>query len=612
MLSRKVGIVDLKSDKVKLREIPKSLRRFYLGGRGINVYYLSKLLKRGVDPLSERNILIFGVGFLTGTSVPSSSRFNVTAKSPETGILGDSSCGAFFGAELRYAGFDHLIINGRSRKPVLLIVSDEKIEVQDAQNLWGRDTIETQKILKKEFGIEAQIACIGEAGENLCRFSCVRTGYKSSASRGGMGAVMGSKNLKALVVLGSKGLRIEHPEDFLKETLKLKNYILSSKITRILGTIGTPLLYEYSNVLGCIRCKNSQLNAFKESLNGEEIEKYIEKMTSCFACHTHCRHRNSLGGEGPEYSAVGLLGANLGISDPLEVIELNNLCNRLGLDISSVGSYLSWVLELFERGLISEELTEERLEWGNFKLFKNLILKISKREGFGNILAEGSHAVRFFGKRSKDYLIAVKNLPQSDPHDCRYIKAFALGIATASRGADHLRSRPTLEIFTKLPLEVKERIYGEGVNNDPTSYDGKELGVYFSENIFAVCDAVGICKFVCHGFNSPHFLTYSHFRKLIYLSTGMRFDEQEFVEIGKNIVDTERLFNLKEGIGRRDDTLPQRYFVEKMKLGIAKGHRIERKEFEKMLSRYYKLRGWLKDGTLKEERVKQLEKIKGV
>ena len=330
-------------------------------------------------------------------------------------------------------------------------------------------------------------------------------------------------------------------------------------------------------------------------------------MIGCSSCIVHCRHRNTLGGEGPEYTALGLLGSNIGIEDTAQVIELNNVCNELGLDISSSGTILAWVFELFERGIIDKKLTGESLCFGDFELAKRLLYKTSRREGFGDVLAESTLNVKRFGPSSKDYLIAVKGLPQSDPHDCRYIKAFALGIATSSRGADHLRSRPTLEIFLRLPLEVKEKIYGKGVNNDPSSYEGKEKSVFFSDNIFAVIDCLGICKFICHGFNSPHFVDYSWMKKLIHCASGWEMTEQQLQDIGKRVIDVERMLNNRMGVSRKDDTLPKRYFDDPMPLKIAKGHHIDREEFDKLLSRYYKLRGWDDNGQVKPDRVKQLE-----
>ncbi len=608
MLNKKLGIIDLSKEKVSIKQTPDSLKKLFLGGRGLNNYYLYKMLKPGIDPFSPDNVLIFGTGFLTGTLVPNSSRFNVSAKSPETGFLGDANCGGYFAAELRYAGFDRLIIHGKAKKPCYLYVTDNTIEIKDAKDYWGMDTTEVQQTLKKDLG-QVEAAVCGVAGENLVRFACVRTGVKNAAGRCGLGAVMGSKQLKAVVAKGKQGIEIAHPEEMLETVEELKEYIMNSKISSILGSVGTPLLYEVSNALGAIRTKNSQLNAWSESLNADVVETFVDKMIGCSSCIIHCRHRNKLGGEGPEYTALGLLGANLGIEDTAHVIELNNVCNELGLDISSSGTILGWVFELYEKGIIDKEMTGEKLCFGDFELAKKLLYQISRREGFGDILAESTRNVERFGKTSKDILIAVKGLPQSDPHDVRYIKAFALGIATSSRGADHLRSRPTLEIFLNLPQEVRDRIYGKGVPGDPTSYKGKEKTVYFSDNIFAAVDSLGICKFICHGFNSPHFIDYTWMKKLIHCSSGWQFKEKDIQEIGKRVIDIERMFLNREGISRKDDTLPKRYFDDPMPLKIAKGHHIDRKEFDKMLSRYYKLRGWDNDGQVKKERVKELEEL---
>ncbi|MFQ6128715.1 MAG: aldehyde ferredoxin oxidoreductase family protein [Thermoplasmata archaeon] len=611
MLDRKIGIVDLSRNSVKIVDVPKEIRAKYLGGRGINTYLLYKLLRKGVAPLSPTNVLILGAGLLTGTLVPNSSRFNVSTKSPESGFLGDSNCGGFFAPEMRYAGFDHIILKGRAKKPSYVYAEDENIEIRDARDYWGLNTNDVQKSFRKDLG-DVEAVCCGTAGENLVRFANLRTGVKSSAGRCGTGAVMGSKKVKAVVAYGTIGLKVKHPQKLLKVVEEIKDYIHASKVTPIIGRFGTPFLYEISNELGAMRTKNSQLNQWSDGLNAENIEKQVEKMIGCSSCIIHCRHRNKLGGEGPEYTSVGMFGANIGIEDVRQMIELQNIANDLGLDVASAGTILGWAFELFERGIIDEKLTGEKLRFGDFGQAKSLLYKIAKREGLGDTLAESTRASKVFGKESKDYLIAVKNLPQSDPHDVRYIKAFALGIATASRGADHLRSRPTLEIFFRLPHEVKERIYGKGVSPDPTSYVGKEKTVYFSDNIFAVVDCLGICKFICHGFNSPHFIDYPRFEALIEAATGLKYGRRKLEAVGKRVVDTERLFNVREGLTRKDDTLPKRYFDDPMPLGLTKGHRIERKEFHAMLSRYYKLRGWNEEGTLSHSRVEEIEGIGGL
>ena len=277
MFNRKLAIVDLGKNKITIEEPSLSLRKALLGGRGLNSYYLYKLLPPKVDPLSPSNILIIGTGFLTGTLAPSSSRFNSSAKSPESYILGDANCGGFFAPELRYAGFDRLILKGKAKKPSYIYVEDGTIEVRNGKDYWGMDTNDVQKALRQDLG-DVETLCCGVAGENLVRFACLRTGIKNSAGRGGMGAVMGSKNVKAISVHGTNGIEISHPDKFLRYIEELKEYLTSSKVTNILGTVGTPFLYEISNEFGAIRTKNSQLNAWAPTLNAEEIEKFVDKM----------------------------------------------------------------------------------------------------------------------------------------------------------------------------------------------------------------------------------------------------------------------------------------------------------------------------------------------
>jgi aldehyde:ferredoxin oxidoreductase len=300
-----------------------------------------------------------------------------------------------------------------------------------------------------------------------------------------------------------------------------------------------------------------------------------------------------------------LLGANLGIADTAEVIKLNTLVNRLGLDVSSTGGIISWATELYEKGIIDESITGEPLRFGDYELAVRLINAIARRDGFGAILAESSHAAEKLNDPERKYLTAIKGLPQSDPHDCRYIKGFALGIAVASRGADHLRNRPTLEVLD-LPPGLLRDIYGADIDPDPTSYKTKEIVVATHEDIYAVIDSIGICKFICHGFNSPKLLKYKHFSALLEKAFGAKFSEDDLRAVGQRIVDLERAFINREGIRCLDDTLPRRYFDEPLPHGLAKGHKIDRDEFGAMLQRFYKLRGWNKDGVVSEKRIAEL------
>ena len=601
----RTAVVDLSQRSVRYENTPPEVVRNYLGGRGVNVAYLHRLLRPGVDPLSPENVFIIGTGALTGTGCPNSSRFNVTTKSPESNILGDANCGGFFGPKLRYSGVDRIIMLGGAPEPVLLKVEDGEVTIHGAGDYWGLDVVETQAALRKDMEPSAEILTIGPAGENRVRFACVMTGVKNAAARGGMGAVMGSKNVKAVVATGGNGLEIADPDGLLELSRQIKDYLIDSSIIKVLGRVGTPLLYEVSNHLGAIRTRNSQDSSFEHTLDAEVVHEHVRKMISCHSCVVHCRHRNVYRGEGPEYTTIGLLGANLGIADTERVIHLNNLVNRLGLDVSSTGGILSWAMELYQRGIIDDSTTGEPLRFGDYDLVVRLIHSIARREGFGAVLAESSQAAAQLNDPEGKYLTAIKGLPQSDPHDCRYIKAFALGIATASRGADHLRSRPTLEVFS-LPQELLLEIYGADVDRDPISYRTKEVVVAVHENIYAAIDAVGICKFVCHGFNSPKLLKYEHFSQLLDRAFGAEFSADDLKEIGRRIVDLERAFINREGIRRCDDTLPWRYFEEPLPNGLAKGHRVDREKFNGMIDRYYGFRGWNQEGVVSEERIAEM------
>lgn len=609
-LIRHTAYVNLGDQTVKVVKTPERDVVNFLGGRGINLLELFRQLPnpKGVDPFDPENPLIFGVGLLTGTAAPNAARFNVSALSPESKVFGDANCGGFFGPAMKYAGFDRIVITGKSKSPVYLLLDDNKIEFKDARNLWGLDTQTTQDKIWQTEGDDVETACIGPAGENLVRFACVINRIKNAAARGGMGAVMGSKNLKAVVAKPTRGLKIHEPKKFMNEILELKDYLNGSRVVQTLRKIGTPLLYEPSNLLGAIRTKNSQVTQFENTLRAEEFHKYSKGAMACAACVVHCRHANSQGGEGPEYTAVGLLGANIGLSDANQVIILNNMFNELGLDISSGGTNLGWIIELSLKNLLPEEYNGT-LEYGNFGLIQSLVYQTAYRQGIGDLIAESSHLVSKLGRNGEAAAklhISSKGLPQSDPHDCRYIKAFALGLGTSSRGADHLRSRPTLEIFD-LPEKLTTEIYGQKVDTNPTSYTDKGLIVSVHESVYAVGDGLGICRFVTHGFNSPHLLKYNHFKNLVKESTGVEIED--FESIGDRIINLERLFNLKLGITRADDYPPPRYMDEPATAGVAKGHLIEKDKYEIMLDDYYSTRGWDTQGNPSDSQKIEIEKL---
>jgi aldehyde:ferredoxin oxidoreductase len=602
--------VDLTKRRVRILETPRKLVAALLGGRGLNMAYLHALVAASADPLGPDNVLLFGAGLLTGYPVPNSGRMSISAKSPETGFLGDANMGGFFPARMRRSGFDRLVISGRAAHPVCLLLRGGGVEIVDGDRYWGLNVPETQTAIEEEYGKGVRSAVIGPAGENLVRFAAVMNARKNAAGRGGMGAVMGSKNLKAVVAFGDAPLPIADRKCLAGLRARLEGYLHDSKIIELYGRVGTALLYDPANKLGALRTKNSQANQWSPALGAANFEAYVERMVGCSGCTVRCRHVNRFGGEGPDFSTFALLGANTGIDDLEEIIKLGNLCNDLGLDTSSTGTVIPWAMELYERGIIGDEHTGGPLRFGDVEMVRRLIEDIAARRGFGAVLAESSRAVwlGLLPQEAAEYLIAVKNLPQSDPHDPRYMKSFALGVAVASRGADHLRNRPTLDILG-LPGEVRQEVYGQPTEGDPTAYADKEVVVEWSEDIYAVSDCLGICRFVCHGWNSPKLLGYPHFVEMLSSAVGMHVTPAELREVGRRVVDLERMVNCRYGLTRADDTLPRRYFDEPMPGGATKGHRIDREEFAELLTRYYARRGWSREGEVPGARAAELEEL---
>jgi len=614
VLDRKIAYIHLGDGSIEIAPISLDLRRRFLGGRGINMYLLSKFYSPGLDPFSPENPLIFGTGLLTGT-LGFGSRMNITAKSPESGHLGDSNMGGDFGAELVKAGLSHLAIIGKSQKPVYLLIKDGGVEIRDAKKLSGLDTVETQRMIRQELGDEkVQVASIGLAGENLVRYAAVRTGMKNSAGRTGMGAVMGSKNLKAVAVRGTLDIMISDPKNYFKYYLKNLKNLMETKWVQALGKYGTPLLFQYANAMGFLSVRNNQLTTIGDqgyALEAEALEPLSTGMLSCFGCPAHCRHRFSIEkgrykgmrGEGPEYASIGSLGTKLGNVDLENIIYATELCNRYGLDTISTGSYIAWAMELYQRRIIGREMTEIPLNWGDGESILELLHLIAQRKGFGNILAEGSFAKKILGETSKDYLLDIKNFP-IEMTDERLPKSFALGMATSTRGACHMRSRPSLDILG-LPEEVLKKIYGGPVSDRFSSYSGKGRMVWWHELLNAVCDALGFCRFLTV-FSSPHAPQYKQFSKLIALSTGLTFTPKELKIIGERIYTLERMILVKDGISHQDDILPKRYFEEPIREGPAQGEVILKKEFNEMLDEYYRLHGWDENGIPKKKTLDKL------
>jgi len=616
--NRKIAYIDLSSGKVVQKPIPKEVRQLYLGGRGVDMYLLYNHLKPKTDPLSPKNVLLVGAGLLGGIPCLGSGRCDIAARSPLTGAVGDSNVGGFFAPELRLAGFDNLVISGRAEKPVYLWIEDGEITVKDASYLWGKDTFETQTLIRDDHD-DQDLKClvIGVAGENLVRFANIRTGMKNSAGRTGMGAVMGSKNLKAIAVRGTKSLEFAHPEELLDYCKEMNEMIMNTRWAKAQSRWGTMIIYSNTNTTGLIRTKNFQLNRLEEGqdLEPENIDRYSFGTAGCYGCVVHCRHRYVLRegpyapiyGEGPEYTSLGAFGTMVDCKKMETILVANHLVNKYGLDTLETGGLIAWAMELYEKGILDQKQTDGlKLEWGDENVVFELIRQIATREGFGNLLADGfRNAIAKIGKGSEYYAIEIKGM--SNLHsDERPTPSFALGIATATRGADHLRSRPAIDMYG-LPEELLREVYEGPVASDYTSYEGKSRMVWWQELLYAITDSIGICKFQTV-FCALHAPKWDEFSKLIRLATGMEFSKAQLMETGERIYTLERLFNMREGFTRKDDALPERYFKEPTPIGlpIAQGKKIDKEQFERMLNEYYALHKWDQNGEPRKETIERL------
>jgi len=623
-LKRKIAYIDLSTGEIKTGTIPIKMREKFLGGRGLDAYLLYNHLPSGIDPFDPQNVVIISAGLLVGTSASASARTHVCSKSPLTGFFGSCNMGGFFAPELRWAGFDHLVITGKAKEPVYLWITNGEIKILSAEKLWGLGTFETQQQIRTIHDDESiQSLVIGPAGEKLVRYANVMTSLKNAGGRTGMGGVLGSKNLKAVAVRGTMDIQIANPKEALEFDKEIISRITSTKVSQIMGTYGTMFIYGVTNSTGLIRVKNFQENQLVESegIECENIENYSIGTSGCFGCQVHCRHRYVIRegeyagtyAEGPEYTSQGAFGAELGCRDFETILIGNHLVNHYGMDTLETGSMMAWAFECYEKGIINDEDTGGlKLVWGNHEVVPKLIEMIAKREGIGDILAEGPlRAASKIGKGSEKYLIHVKGM--SNLHsDERPTPALALGIATSTRGSDHLRSRPAIDLY-HLPVEVLRKVYGQPTPYDgPLSssyndYEGKPRMVMWQEMVYMAVDCLGVCKYHTV-FLSPNHLNFDDFSKLIRLNTGLELSPLDVWNVAERAYNIERLFNIREGATRKDDRLPDRYFDEPTPLGldVARNKRLDRKKFEEMIDEYYRLHGWNMEGVPTKETLERL------
>lgn len=662
-----VLFVDLKNQKTQHAYLPREVFNHFLGGRGANMFLLYNLMQDGMAPLNPNIPLIFGAGTLTG-AVSCATRGNVTSISPESDAILDANAGDYFPSFMKRHGYDHLVLYGKPETWSLLRIHLDKVSFADATPYLGMDNIDFTAAIERDLKIKERkdlaMARITIAGENLVLSSGIMGGPKSIWARGGGGAKMGSLKLKAILLEG-KVRAIDVSENVKEYNKKIRKKLLATSVIRnALKMVGTPFLYKPSRVLGSTGARNNQETTWSESLDADNFDPYRPGMDGCYKCPVRCRARNDMTpegkggwganalkgilgnasydpsqadkdhqktrtyqgiqednvfdrydkGDGPEYVTLGKFGPNIGIQIPEQVLRLNNILNDLGLDSAGTGGAIAWAMELFQRGIITEADTGGlNLSWGNYPVVEKLLWMTARREGFGDTIADSTRAVdlKKYPEQALGYRMAVKGLFQSDPHDARILKANALGLAVATRGMDHLRNRPTLEINARIndDPELKFLLYKGKVAAAPNSYEGKEYAVRRCEDVYAVGDSVGMCRFDTMLFNSPNLVGPIEFSELLQLTTGFPLSETEVEKVGQNIMGLERMLNYRLGLRSKDDTLPQRWFEEENSAGPFKGEKIDRQKFEALKNRYYQISGLTPNGNPAPEWHQKLSEV---
>ncbi|MCF8199459.1 MAG: MoaD/ThiS family protein [Sulfuritalea sp.] len=662
-----VLFVDLEQRKALKKYLPLEVLRNFLGGRGANMWLLYNLVEEERDALDPEIPLIFGSGVLT-SSMPSATRGNITSKSPDSYAILDANAGDYFPSFLRCHGYDHVVLFGRSSAWTMLKIAYDDVAFVDATPYAGLDNLDMAAAIQRDYNCvereDMALARITTSGENQVLCSGIMGGIKAIWARGGGGAKMGSLKLKAIMIHGApKDLQPVEPMAKYNKIIG-KKIISTSVIKNALKMVGTPFLYKPSRVLSALGTKNNQETSWTEKLDADNFDPYRPGMDGCYLCPVHCRNQNDMTpdaeggwgasalkgltgnasydkaqasvehgkqrtyngihgdgkydkydkGDGPEYVTLGKFGPMIGIKEPEQVLRLNNILNDLGLDSASTGSSIAWAMELYQRGIITQKETGGiDLSWGNYEVIEKLLFMTAKREGFGDTIADSARAVERgkYPQEALNYRMTVKGLFQSDPHDSRILKAFALGLSVATRGMDHLRNRVTLEINARINDDpaFKTALYNGTVSAEPNSYAGKEYAVRKCENNYAVGDSVGMCRFNTKLFNSPTLPDLNDFAMQLTSLTGQSFVEAEMDEIGRNVTGVERMLNFRFGLRAKDDTLPRRWFEEALTEGPFAGEKIERAEFEAMKQRFYTVTGLNAEGLPASEWHEKLSQL---
>jgi len=604
----KILRVNLSNREINVQDLSEDLAKQYIGGSGLGSRLLFDETNEKTDPFGEDNVLMFLTGPMVGTRVPCSGRHAVIAKSA-LGIWGEGDVGGSWGVYLKRTGYDGIIIKGKAENPVYLWITEENVFIKDAYHLWGKDTYEIEEIIKKETHDKAVISCIGPAGEKLSRMAVIfnNGAHARAAGRGGLGAVMGSKNLKAIAVYGSKRVEVAYPEQIGSLAKAMVSKIVErQKRLREFGTAGG-VAGKYK--IGDMPIKNWSIGLWDDEkinkISGQVMANTIlTGKYTCASCVIGCGRVvkiedgpfASVNGGGPEYEACGSLGTMCLVDDLEAIAKGNELCNRYGVDVISAGAAVAFAMECFEKGLINITDTEGiKLEWGNAKAMIDMIHKIGKREGIGYLLGEGVKiASQKIGGNSSDFAVEVKGL-EPPMHDARALGSFGVAYPTYPRGACHRGCNHYIERNAFPEFGLNEPI-------DSREDRGKGIGVAIMQDYAGLFNSLKLCQFILNVVRPPQVLEFLNY------VTGWNVDLEELMQIGERAQNVKRMYNVRLGLSKKDDTLPKR-MKEKLAEGGAANYS---PDTEMMLEEYYKYRGWSKEGIPLIHKLKELGLTKEV
>jgi len=609
----KILRVDLSRGEINPEPIREDWAREFLGGSGLATRYLYDEVPKGADPLGPENRLIFMTGPLTGTSSASAGRYSVVAKSPQTGIWGQANSGGKFGPALKRSGYDGIIFEGISPTPVYLKINSGQAELIPAEGLWGKTVSKTEDELLSGMQKSFCVASIGPAGENLVRYASIMNNKHRAAGRCGLGAVMGSKRLKAILCGGNESIHLADSKGFTDVARKQIEFLNDSLLKVGFDAFGTNMVSDLVNVRGGYPTMNWQKGVYDQidEVNAQAlIDKVFVEGVSCFACPVTCGRGSEIRegkwrgnkGEGPEYETANMFGANCGVSDMNAITMANYLCNDYGLDTITTGSTIAFAMECFSKGILTRTQTGGlEMNFGDSDLIVDLVEKIATRQGVGDLLAEGTQVMaEKLGQGSASFAMNVKGL-EMPAYDPRAAKITGLGYVTANRGGDHITGYIQLPTFVDMPMLIVD----DSQIKDPFVADPQETKVLVDlENALTIFDAIGACKFM------GILLTAEDFSALISHATGWDFGVPDFRQAGERIYTLMRAYCAREGITREDDVLPARLMLEPIPEGPAKGMFVEEEMLEKMKDAYYELRGWdIATGIPSAEKLEELNLV---